>query len=112
LLFSYSAIEGGEDDAEWISVAFALRSEVKAEMRDMMVEIGFKTGMKLEEAMGPGWSWADHYDNVVKWLYPILGVKASLLKAKDGSKEKKNVEKEKIKSSRLKFWDSPLISKL
>lgn len=116
LLFGYSTSKGGEDDAEWIAVAFALGGPVPIEMQKLMTAIGISRSFKLEEAMGPGWTWASHRDTVAKYIYPTLGIKAKLLSAKEEHKKKeerdKKQEYEEMKSSQPSFGDNLLMSKL
>jgi hypothetical protein len=85
-------------------------------MQELMTAIGMSRSFKLEEALGPGWTWADHRDNVAKYIYPILGIKAKLLSAKEEDKKKEErdeeQEYEEMKSSQPSFGDNLLMSKL
>jgi hypothetical protein len=92
LLFGFSTLKGDEDDVEWITTAFALGGPVPFEMQELMTAAGMPKEFRLEEALGPGWTWADHRNNIARFIYPTLRIKAELLRAEE-EKEEKDKEK-------------------
>lgn len=85
LLFAFarSYTEGG-NDVEWMTAAFALSGRVSDDMQELMTSIGMPRKVRLEEAMGPGWSWADHRNSMAKFITPALQQRVKLLQAKKG----------------------------
>lgn len=84
LLFGFSTRVGGEDDVEWITAAFVLGGSIPLTMQKLMAGVGMPVDFRLEEAMGPGWTWAEHRKSMEKFVYPMLKVKADLLRIKEG----------------------------
>jgi hypothetical protein len=56
---------------------------VPLEMQELMIGVGISRYFRLEEALGLGWTWEVHRDNMAKYIYPTLGIKAQLLQAKE-----------------------------
>jgi hypothetical protein len=81
LLFGFRT--GGEDDVEWITAAFVLGGPVPLMMRELMTGVGMPRDFRLEEAMGPGWTWAEHRNSMAGFIHPILRIKAEMLRAKE-----------------------------
>lgn len=69
LLFGFSTREGAEDDIEWLRVAFALGGPVPLQMQELMTGVGMPRYFRLEEALGPGWTWEVHRDNIARYVY-------------------------------------------
>jgi hypothetical protein len=99
LLFGFSTREGAEDDIEWLSVAFALGGPVPLQLQELMTGVGMPRYFRVEEALGPGWTWEVHRDNIARYVYPMLGIKAELLRAKEKEEKKKKKKKEEKQSS-------------
>ena len=98
LLFGFGTHKGNEDDVEWITVAFALGGPVPLKMQELMTGVRMPRYFRLEEALGPGWTWAEHQSTITKYVYPMLGITADLLRAKE-EKEGKREEEKREKSS-------------
>lgn len=79
LLFGFSTLKGGENDIEWITMAFALDSLVPLKMQQLMTAIGMPKDFILEDALGPGSTWVDYQNNIARFIYPMLRIKAELL---------------------------------
>lgn len=68
---------------EWITAAFALGGPVPLEMQELMVGIGMPPNFRLEEAMGPEMKWQDHRRLMESDIYPMLRIKAKLIRARE-----------------------------
>jgi len=84
LLFGFSTSEGDEDDVEWITAAFALGGPVPLKMQELMTGVGMPRDFRLEEALGPGWTWAVHRNNIARYIYPMLGIKGRVVTGQGG----------------------------
>ena len=99
LLFGFTSTFGsnkpgtGEnsDDVEWITAAFVLGGPAPLELHELMVGIGMLPNIKLGEAMGPEmarnndrrWTaWQDHRELMESDIYPILRIKAKMIRAR------------------------------
>jgi len=71
------------DDVEWITAAFVLAGPVPLKMQEHMNAIGMGSNLGLEEAMGPRTTWENHRDELEKYVYSALQVKATLLRARE-----------------------------
>ncbi|TVY88917.1 hypothetical protein LAWI1_G007512 [Lachnellula willkommii] len=74
--------QGKEDNAEWITAAFALGGPVPLKMQEHMTGNGMPKGFRLDEAMGRGSDWQAHRIFMEAHIYPTLRVKSELLRAK------------------------------
>ncbi|RDL33303.1 uncharacterized protein BP5553_08742 [Venustampulla echinocandica] len=70
-----------------MTAAVALCGPVLLEMQELMVTVGLPSDLMLEEAIGPAQTWTRHRDDMERFIYPILRMKAEMLEAR-GRREK------------------------